>query len=265
MVDIKQLKREFVNCESVKYTLKKGGDIFIKPMLVKNYFDYEDIFQIFSIDKNEFGFIEFIQMSYLQFLYTMMSQRETGLSMLINNSLISFTELCLGYKNINFGIDNNKVSLLLCDDDYNIEKIIKPKEFDDIMKIFLYQNNFLYEEREISSDMKKIMEDYYRIKYQNINIPSFEQKKAFVSSKIHKTFKELNELTIREFELVYQSCVDNELFIAQKIIQASYKYDIGDVQFPLYEQKKDPYEEILSGKQDLSMLNGIDNIGMGIE
>lgn len=265
MVNIEQLKRHFVNCESVKYTLKKGGDIFIQPMILKNYFEYEDIVKIFSINKNEFGLIEVIQMSYLEFLYVTINDSISDLSLLVNNSLITFCDLCLGYKNISFGVDNAKIALLLCDEDYNIEKIIKPKEFDDIVKIFLHQNDYLYEDREISEDMKKIMEDYYKIKYQNINIPSFEQKKAYVSSKIHKTFKELNELTIREFGLVYQSCVDNEMFIAQKIIQASYKYDVEDVQFPLYEKKKDPYEEVLNGKQDLSMLNGIENVGMGID
>lgn len=54
------------------------------------------------------------------------------------------------------------------------------------------------------------------------------------------------------------------MFIAQKIIQASYKYDVDDVQFPLYEKKKDPYEEVLKGKENLSMFNGIENVGMGI-
>lgn len=264
MVNIENYVKQFTNSEPIVYTLRKGGDIKISPVCLGDYFDYQDIVSMFSYDKNSYNNIEFIRMSYLEFLSFLYASSD-DLRPIINNGLLLFSKLCLGYNKITFGVDNDKICLVLCDDNNIVERVISPKEFNDIKTIVLNQNNSEYRNEELSEDMKKIVEDYYRIKYQNINVPSLEQKKAFVSSKIGKTFNELNSIPIREFELVYQSCVDNELYIAQKIIQASFKYDIKeDIQFPLYEKKKDPFEEILSGKQDLAIFDGIDGIGKNL-
>lgn len=265
MVNIEQYEQELSNSESIVYSIKKGGELNIHPMLLKNYFDYENMVNIFTIDKNEFGNIEFIQISYLEF-FVMMAFSENVYSRYIEKALLDFSNYCLGYERISFDKEKNKMCLLLCDENDNIEKIVRPKEFDDLIKIFLNQNNPNYDDREVSQDMKEIMKEYYELKYKDINIPTLEQKKAFVSSKNGKTFKELGELTIREFELVYQSCVDSEIYIAEKIIQGSYKYDVKeDILFPLYRKKTDPFEEALNGKSGLSGIDGAEGIGQGIE
>lgn len=265
MVNIELYEQEFANSEPIIYTLKKGGNIKITPIQLKKYFNYENIVNIFTMEKNEFGSIEFIQMSYLEFL-SCLTFSDNLYSDAVKQAIIDFAKLCLGYDKVAFDKDKNKMCLLLCDEKGTIEKVIKPKEFEDIKKIVLYQNDPSYDDREISQDMKQIMKEYYELKYKDMNIPTLEQKKAFVSSKIGKTFKELGELPIREFELVYQSCVDSEIYIAQKIIQGSYKYDVKeDIPFPLYEKKKDPFEEVLNGKSGLSGISGAEGIGQGIE
>ena len=77
----------------------------------------------------------------------------------------------------------------------------------------------------------------------------------------------MNELPYREFELIYDACKDSEIYIGQKIIQGSYKYDVKeDIKHPLFEPKKDPYEELftdtstlvskgISGAENLTAMN----------
>ena len=89
-----------------------------------------------------------------------------------------------------------------------------------------------------------------------------------MSSKMGMPFKELNELTYREFDLIYNASVESEIYIGQKIIQGSYKYEVKeDIRHPLFEQKKDPYAEIFEdtsvlGNKGISGANQLNNMNI---
>ena len=62
--------------------------------------------------------------------------------------------------------------------------------------------------------------------------------------------REINEMAYRTFHFVYQSALGSEMFLANKIIQASFKYDIKeDIKHPLLTEKIDPYKEIFADKE----------------
>ena len=89
------------------------------------------------------------------------------------------------------------------------------------------------------------MEEYYKVRYNNIRTPSLEEKKAYVISKTGMNLIQINDMTYRLFDLVYNSCINSEIYFAQKMVQCSYKYEVKeDVKHPLFEPKKDPYAEI---------------------
>ena len=262
--------------DNVPYELKDGGLIYIKPILVKDYLRYSWAKEILSIEKNEINDIEIIQMSYLEFLikkvFTMNKELEDKLRWLI--------KLCMDEDYVAF-VDNK---VYICEQDTTIKAIIRPKEFDDISKIIQSQNDPNYDDRYVSPEVKELMQDqynfiylrlilrrsfnnyqkgWYKTKYSNITSPTLEKKKAFVSSKTSKTFKELNELPYREFELIYDACKDSEIYIGQKIIQGSYKYDVKeDIKHPLFEPKKDPYEELFTDTSTLASkgISGAENL-----
>ena len=256
MVDLETLELNyFVNMDNVPYELKNGGLIYIKPILVKDYLRYSWAKEILNIEKNEINDIEIIQMSYLEFLikkvFTMNKELEDKLRWLI--------KLCMDEDYVAF-VDNK---IYICEQDTTIKAIIRPKEFDDISKIIQSQNDPNYDDRYVSPEVKELMQDYYKTKYSNITSPTLEKKKAFVSSKTSKTFKELNELPYREFELIYDACKDSEIYIGQKIIQGSYKYDVKeDIKHPLFEPKKDPYEELFTDTSTLASkgISGAENL-----
>ena len=73
--------------------------------------------------------------------------------------------------------------------------------------------------------------------------------------------KDINDMSYRSFCLVYQSQVDNDIYFAQKIIQASFKYDVKeDVNYPLFTKKKDKFDEILQNKD--SFVNKINSVNI---
>ena len=260
MVDLEVLELNyFVNMSDVPYKLKKGGTIYIKPILLKDYMRYNWAKDILKINKNEINDIEIIQMSYLEFLIKKIfdadkeSKEKVGwlVKLCLDENYVAFLENCI----------------IICNADNTIKYIINSKEFDDISKIIQAQNDPNYDDRYITPEVRELMQEYYQVKYRDIATPTLEKRKAFVSSKIGKTFSQLNELPCREFELIYDACKDSEIYIGQKIIQGSYKYDVKeDVKHPLFEPKKDPYQELftdtsalankgISGAEQLTALN----------
>ena len=246
MVDLEVLELNyFVNMSNVPYELKKGGLIYIKPVLLKDYLRYNWAKEILTISKNEINDIEVIQMSYLEFLI----KRIFSMDKSLEDKVRWIIKLCLDEDYVAIG-DN---CLIVCDKDGTIKYVISSKEFDDISKIIQAQNDPNYDDRYVSPEVKELMQEYYKAKYKDITTPSLEKRKAFVSSKTGRTFEQLNKLPCREFELIYDACKDSEIYIGQKIIQGSYKYEVKeDVKHPLYEPKKDPYAELFTDTSTLA-------------
>ena len=265
LVDLEMLELNyFVNMSYVPYKLKKGGTIYIKPILVKDYLTYSWSKEILNIPKNEINDVEIIQMSYLEFLIKKIFLMDNS----VKDKLCWIIKLCLGEDYVAIG-DN---CLIICEQDSTIKYVINAKEFDDISKIIQAQNDPNYDDRYVSPEVKELMQEYYKAKYKDIHSPSLEKQKAFVSSKTGKTFAQLNELPYREFSLIYDACKDSEIYIGQKIIQGSYKYEVKeDIKHPLFEPKKDPYEELftdtstlaskgISGAEQLTAMNIQENM-----
>lgn len=250
----------FSNGINAPYHLKEGGDIEIKPVLLKDYPYYNNAVGILTLPKNEVNDIEIIRMSYLEYLIKVVFPSNKDYEMLMRYLL----DLCLGAEYVAFMIKNNKPIIVICDKEQVVKHIINSREFDDISEIILNQNDAHYDNRTVNPEVRQLMEDYYRIKYKDVSVPSLEKRKAFVSSKIGKTFKELGEYTCREFEEIYRAMLDSEIYMATKITEASYKYEVKEqTKHPQYEPEKDRFEEIFS---DTSVLKdkgfkGADNIG----
>lgn len=288
----------FCNGEPVKYTLSKGhivqgnddtetaekGEIEIYPIMLKDAQSFLWCEDIININKNAINDINAITSTYLDYLLTTIIPKEnvklsdnvmaTQLYRLLK--LVLKGEIEQGF-NIMFYMDEQYticrdyktkkpvIALVKLNDDTKqiVElKEINEKEFDDICKIIKFQNDPYYIDRYVSPDVQKMVDDYYRLKNKNDKTeqPSLEKQKAFVTSKTGLTLSQLNEFTYRYFIEVYQSCLNSELYIGQKIIQGSFKYDIKeDIVHPMFEPQKDPIAEAFGGDVT-SFENKINNI-----
>ena len=258
----------FSNGEDAPYKLKDKTTIYLKPILVKNYPIYLGCIDILQIPKNDSSDIKIIQMSYLQYLIEVLFKQDDPKERINESKLRAILSYCLGADYVGFvKNEKNKWVVAICNSEGIIEHIINATEFDEIRELILNQNDAHYDNRYVNPDVKQVMEEYYKIKYADVHPPSLEKKKAFVSSKLGKTFKELGEMNVREFELVYKACADSEIYLANKVTEASYKYEVKNPsQHPLYEPERDAFAEIFS---DTSVLNGkglqgAENIGVGL-
>ena len=248
----------FYNGYDVPYKVKNGGVLNIKPILVKDYPFYEISKVLLEINKNDTNNIEIIKMSYLEYIFNLISVNVT-----YNNALIELCRLSFGYDKIAIGTHNKKRCLLLCNDELKVEYIITPKEFDEIAKIILNQNDAKYDNRYVNPEVRELMLEYYKVKHSDFRTPNLEEKKAYVVGKTGMNINQINEMAYRLFDLIYNSCVNSEIYLAQKMVQCSYKYDVKeDVKHPLFEKKKDPYAEIFEDTTVLSNkgINGAEKL-----
>ena len=263
-IDIEELERKyFCNIYDVPYVLKKGGEILIKPVLLKDSSLYEWAKQCLEIDKNASNEIEIIQCSYLKFLIEYLFPSAPD----FENQLRNLLSLCLGFDYVAFTKDKGKSCIAVCNEDKELKYVINSKEFDDIKKIILHQNNPSYDDRYINPDVKEMLAEYYKVKYNNMNVPTMEKKKGFVSSKTGKTFKELNEISYREFAILYDELLAQDNYYIYKIVASNFQdTTINEVLHPLFAKKHDIYEELftstsalqgkgISGAEQLNAMN----------
>lgn len=243
MVDIDLLRIVyFQNEEPVPYKLKSGYEVLIHPINVKNWANFENCLPLLTLRKNETNDIKIIQMSYLQYLHEVIIPSNEAYKYMFFNIMIQALDEKIFYMDKSKG----RSVIVLGDENGSVKGVITHKEFEEISKIILFQNIVDYDDREVNAEVREMMEEYQSLKNKNIDTPSLERKKIYVIGRTGISMKEINEMTYRTFSQVYSSELDSELYIAQKMIQASPKYDTGkeNIIHPLFEKKKDPYAEM---------------------
>lgn len=223
MVDIKQLELlYFVNNKPTPYKTKYR-EIMIYPITVENWGEFSDALTCMTIRKEELGNPDVLQMKYMDFLFSLCS--EDGRFW---NKLYTVIKYALKEDYVNVHLLDNKNHLAITDKDGNNKYLINAKEFDDIKKIILFQNIHDYDDRYISPDVRKAMEDYERIKNKNVHYPSLEKKKIFVMSINGISEEKINRMSYRSFIQIYNSIINRDIYFIQNIIKASPKYEIKD-------------------------------------
>ena len=230
----------FANELPVPFQLKYNNYLlYIKPITVQMFPFYQDNVGILQIDKNRENNVDIIQMSYLQYLVErvlLVPEYQNMLTMILNLSLGDEFKFTMGHD------EKKKVFLGILNQEGETLSRISPKEFDKISEIIMYYNDPNYDNRYISEDLRNAMNDYYNIKFANQHIPTLEEKKAFLSFKSGLTLQEINNMSYRFFEITYDSCVKNDLFFSQRILQASEKYKVDDLVYPLFKKKESKFD-----------------------
>ena len=257
MINIESISyRYFCNLEPVPLPLKKGGELLIYPVKVKDYLVYQWAKEVMTINKNSNACIEQIKMSYLEFLQKVKCTTEETKAQMWN-----FLHLILHEDKFSFG--NN--CLIILGDNNEIKYVMKAKEFDDMRRIALYYNDVDYDDTYVSEDIQKLAEVYYETKFKSSNIeaPSLEKMKAFYCAKMGTRFSEINDIPFREFIQVYNALKDEDLFFSERMIQCSEKFDYKDnLIHPLFRPKKSPYADLFDDASILSQkgIAGAENI-----
>ena len=266
MVDIDRLElMYFQNDEPIPYYLKNSVDengnmstdgykLLIKPIKVKDWSLFNNCIDILMHELQDYNSVEIIQMSYLEFVTDILLDKVSDEEISENAfKLSTILSMALGIYEARKGMFRNKPCLTLHDENGCVVSLITPQEFNELKKIILFQNILNYDDRYLSPDIKKEIEEYEKIKYSNENIvnPTLEKQKVFVISKTGISMKDINDMTYRTFTQVYNYNVNVDLYFAQKILQASQKYDMKeDAIHPLFKKEEDRLKSAFVSKSE---------------
>lgn len=238
-------------------------ELKIYPVKVKDIFKFLSSCDILTIDKNKIPDIKVIQMSYLQFIFEIMSGEKEWADKFLNIISVCFNldedkewfvenfdkgvllqqqlsedkYLCFfnGW-DIKFFIKENRVSLYLKD----IE--ITSKEFDEIKRLIMYQNIVGYDDSYVDPDVKKIQDEYYRLKNKSVIHPTIEKQMSVISSENGMSKSEMLDMTYREFTMLFNTIVDKIDY------QINKRADLQDKKFEkpiphwIFEQGKNKFD-----------------------
>ena len=209
----------------------------IKPFKIPDYYEFMYCSSILDIDKNSLGNIEFIQMSYLQFICKVLINSDTNE---VTQQLSLLFRIALGNEgDIRIKIDDKGRYSLVVNNE-----IMTSRDFDMIRKIILYQNLKDYKDMtNVDPAIKKSIQEYNRIKNRDITPPSLEKKIASVIAHSGISRTEINDMTIRQFDVLFNTVIDEvEYTITQTGKLASYTIE-DKIEHWVYKDEKSMYSD----------------------
>lgn len=232
----------FLRDEEVLYHLKCNEDILIRPILVTDCERFVNCVEsTLTLDKNYSGGVEVIKMSYLEYICCIIAQDEYRLRL-----FKTLMKLSLGASDICIEEPNGKIVLGLKYEGSEDIKYITSKEFEDIKKIILYQNIIDYDDTEVHPDIKKIMEDYYRLSSDgNSRKVTMEEKVCMVANNGALRKKDVLEMTFREFSIRFNLIIDEIEYKINKTAELSGNVKFKDkIEHFIFKKKRNKFDNL---------------------
>ncbi len=254
--------------------------LYIKPVRVSDAINFNQAKRIFLIEKNKIPDINIIQMTYLQFLFTIVCDSEEyledfltlmaitlGLRYKKENRLIAFEpnallvekspkqdmfvkingwDICFYIKS-----STNEIFLRIGDDESYIE--LSAQQFDELRDIILFQNVYEYDDIEMSEDFQRIVEEYYKLKNKDIITPNLEDKLMVVCTNSAYKIDELYQMPLRLFESLFHYIVDKVEYVVNKLIINQPNVEVKNFTLDhwVYKTKQNKYADIFTNADDL--------------
>ena len=208
MYDLEYYRRKyFAKDLSIPYKLKSGYELTLYPILVSQWDLFEECLDIVLIDKNSINDAKIMSMSYLEFLkeirFNINEEIEQGYTFGNNelNKLKQFFRVCLKEDYVSIEKVQGKYLVVIGGLDEEKDLILKAtmtnKEFQEVIKIILFQNIKDYDDRKLDPEVQKIYNDYISLKQRDIHQPTFEEKLNYVLGITGKSVEEINNMTYR--------------------------------------------------------------------
>jgi len=180
--------------------------LLIKPVTVRNYFDFFISVNCLMIEKNKIPDVRVIQMSYLDFLIDLIKNDENSQS--YTNMLLSVMLLCLNVKPESIMYKQNtkgKYELTVITHE-GVEEIITSKDFDLIKDIILHQNIPSYDDSYIDPKVEAALKEAEEfMNKKNKGMGSLEDQIVCVMTGLQESsIDKIYDMTIRKFTKLLQ-------------------------------------------------------------
>lgn len=229
-------------------------NLLISPIKLRDMYEVQGILGILQVDKNTLGEVSFISMSMLRFILMVVCGEE-----LLQKELYALLYKALSIdkkKEITVYLDDNEEYIMIGNklsevddyvilDEHNLIKITS-EDFDEIIRIILYQNILDYTDKYVDPDVKKAADEYYRLKNKNAVKVPLEHKINCVQLKTGMTRKAIGDLTMRNFYQLFNTLVDESDYIAAKTAEFNGVQFKSPIEHWAYKARKDKYAEAFS-------------------
>lgn len=237
----------------------KIGDktIDITPIMLEKSEMFLASINILQIDKNSAPAVEIIQMSYLEFLGKIVAAEDE----MFEDKMANILKYCCGIDNWYIGIDNRQ-KVVLVDETHDI--IIKPKQFDDITKIILYQNILHYDDSYVNPEFKKMMDRVDSVRNFNKELPTLERKMYIITAHTGIRKKEQLQMTFREHQGIFEEVCGEIDF---ETTRAYSLFGGHEVEHWIYRNKKGKYDKYITSmgkyKSSFGGDSGLTDVSIG--
>lgn len=205
---------------------------------------------LISIDKNVMPSVEIIQMSYLQFIFSVLiPQDKDNLQRFVN--LLS---LCLHMKEPK--LKKNEIGKFILVEGEN-EYTINGQQFEDIRRIILYQNLPHFDDSYINPELKKAMNEMDELRNKGIDSPNLERKMAIITAHSGISKKEQMEMTYRSHSLLFEEVYGEVEFTTIRPI-ALYSGSGDKLDHWIFKKKKDKMEGYITNVDKYAQSMGSD-------
>ena len=188
-------KAYFYFDKPVDYTIQ-DKTVKIYPIMVEDSEVFMSSVNLLMIDKNSSPSVDIIQMSYLEFIYTILFQDDTNIDRFLN-----ILKYCLHITSPYAGFDENKKPYLL---DKNSNILICAKDFENIRRLILYQNLLHYDDEYVNPELKAMMNEIDELKNKGIDSPTVERKIAIITAHCGLSKREQMQMTYRSHSLLFE-------------------------------------------------------------
>lgn len=247
----------FIFDEKVPY---KIGDkiLYISPISVKDSNIFMSSVDILTVDKNSSSDPKVISMSYLQFLCEVL----IPLNKLNIGRLGNILNLCLGIDKARLCVDTDgpKPKPFILDEENDIR--IYPKDFDDIVKIILYQNIPSYDDSYINPELKEAMQKQDELKHKGIEQPNLERRMAIISAHSGITKADQLTMTMRSHNFLFSEVVGEVEFTSTRtglMVGRMLGNKSPTPDHWIFAKKKDKFEDYVKSVSDYKKSAGMDS------
>jgi hypothetical protein len=228
-------------------------NLLISPIKLCDMYEVREILGILQVDKNNLGEIAFISMSKLRFLLIAICEEDKYQEQLYQ---LLYKALSLKDKIIQVYLDDKSEYLMIgkkINQVHGVDIIdeqtaikITSEDFDEIVRIILYQNVIDYTDKYIDPDVRNAVNEYYRLKNKGATIVPLEHKITCVQLKTGMTREAIGKLTIRNFYQLFDIMVDESDYIAAKTAEFNGVQFKSPIEHWAYKARKDKYAEAFS-------------------
>lgn len=225
-------------------------ELLIYPVKMEDYISFISSCDVLAIAKDEIPNAKIISMNYLDFIGYLL---ENG-DLLTIQKLVKCLELCLHVSFNKGDIDikqNDSGNYVL-----EIKGVLYDwRDFDDLRKIVMYQNDPNYDDTYIDPELKAELDEYNRLVNKDIEFPSLEKQIVCLMACGHD-INILKNMTLRKFRLLLNTT--NSKIEYQIMRQAelggmvTFKEEISHW---IFSKKKDRFDSIIDLDSFMNKIN----------